>query len=276
MTLSSASKTNGEQPARITPEVKLTSVSLRFRKYGDTGATLKQAVLDRVLRRSYTKVAEFWLFEDLNLTISHGERVGVVGGNGAGKSTLLKLIAGVYRPTRGNVRVVGQLAPLIEIATGMNGELSGVENVLLMGALLGFSPATMAEKLDGILHFAGVSEFGSTPMKYYSQGMRMRLAFAVATAQQSEILLSDELFAGGDAEFVQRATRRIREMWDASQIVVFVSHRLPLVRELTDRTIWIDRGKIMCDSDTNYVCKQYNDFQKKKQEEGRSAPRSVA
>ena len=257
-------------------EIEMTSVALCFRKYGDVAPTLKQAVLDRLLGRSHRRSSDFQLFDDFSLRIAHGERVGIIGSNGAGKSTLLKLIAGVYRSMRGNVRVIGRIAPLIEIGTGMNAELSGEENIFLMGALLGFSPAVMAEKLEEILRFAGVGEFRHTPMKYYSQGMRLRLAFAVATDVQPEIILSDELFAGGDAEFVRRASERIRRMWDVSHIGVFVSHRLPLVQELTERAIWIERGKIMCDSDTRYVCKQYKAFQKKKQEEGRSASLDVA
>lgn len=237
--------------------IEIESVSLRFRKYRDRSLSLKQAVVDAIFRRSYTKTEDFWIYQDLSLRIDHGQRLGVIGPNGAGKSTLLKVISGIYHPAKGIVRVVGNIAPLIELGAGLNPELSGRENILLMGALLGFSPKVMKAKVGRILDFAGLNEFAPTPIKYYSAGMLLRLAFSIATDVQPEILLIDEIFAGGDAVFVQKATDRMNELVNTSNIVVLVSHNMRLIRDLTDRVIWIDRGRIVEDGNADEVCSGY-------------------
>jgi len=237
--------------------IELVAASLRFRKYGERSPSLKQAVLDKLFRRSYSKTQDFWIYRDLTLRIDHGQRVGVIGPNGAGKSTLLKIISGIYHPTLGTVRVVGAIAPLIELGAGLNMELSGLENIFLMGALLGFGPKIMNAKVEDILEFAGLQEFAATPIKYYSTGMLLRLAFSIATDVHPEILLVDEVFAGGDAEFVQRATARMRELMDNSNIVVLVSHSMNLIRDMTSRAIWIELGRVVADGDPDAVCREY-------------------
>ena len=237
--------------------IELASVSLRFRKYGDSGPSLKEAVLNWVFRHNYCRTTDFWIYRDLTLRIDHGQRVGIIGPNGAGKSTLLKVISGIYHPTAGMVRVTGNIAPLIELGAGLNPELSGRENVYLMGALLGFGPGIMETKVEGILHFAGLEEFAGTPIKYYSTGMLLRLAFSIATDVDPEILLVDEVFAGGDAEFVQKATQRMRRLMDASHIVFMVSHDMNLVRNMCSRVIWIEQGRIEADGKPDSICSQY-------------------
>lgn len=237
--------------------IELKDASLRFRKYGDRNPSLKQTVLNKIFRRTYSATSDFWIYHDLNLRIEHGERVGVIGPNGAGKSTLLKMISGIYYPSSGMVRVVGMIAPLIELGAGLNPELSGRENIFLMGALLGFSPKVMNAKIEHVLEFAGLAEFGQTPIKYYSTGMLLRLAFSIATDVDPEILLVDEVFAGGDVEFVKKATSRMHELMDASNIVVLVSHNLRLVRDMSNRVIWIDHGRIVQDGDPDEVCSEY-------------------
>ena len=237
--------------------IELDAVSLRFRRYGDSRPAIKQAVLNAIFSRSYAKTRDFWLFRDLNLRISHGQRVGIVGANGAGKSTLLKVISGIFYPTAGRVRVTGRIAPLIELGAGLNPELSGVENVYLNGAILGFSPAQMSAKMERILEFAGLEPFARTPLKYYSTGMLMRLAFAIATDVEPEILIIDEIFAAGDAEFIRKASGRMHKLMDSSHIVVMVSHDLSLIRQFTSRVLWIDKGKIAADGKADDVCEQY-------------------
>ena len=237
--------------------IELGSVALRFRKYPGIHPSFKQAVLNAVLRRSYSRVSEFWLFRDLNIRIDHGERVGIIGRNGAGKTTLLKVISGIYTPTRGRVRVVGLIAPIIELTAGMNIELSGIENILLMGSLLGLPAKTVKKKIDSIIEFAGIEDFATTPLKYYSTGMRMRLAFSIITDIHSEILLMDEIFAAGDADFIPKATARMHQLMDASHIVVFVSHNISLVKELTKRVIWLEKGRIVRDGPPSEVCDEY-------------------
>jgi ABC-type polysaccharide/polyol phosphate transport system ATPase subunit len=237
--------------------VELGNVSLRFRLYGDLNPSLKQTVLNSIFRRSYARNREFWLFRDVSLNLRHGQRVGIIGANGAGKSTLLKLICGVYYPTAGTIRVRGRVAPLIEFGAGLNPEISGIENIYFNGALLGRRPREMAEKIDGILDFAGLREFAETPIKYYSSGMLMRLAFSIATDVDPEVLLIDEIFSAGDAAFFDRATDRMRRLMDSSHIVVLVSHDLQLIRSVTNRVIWLEQGRIAGDGDPQEVCDAY-------------------
>jgi len=243
--------------AEMHTEIDLANVSMRFRSYGDSLPSFKQTVLKKLLRRESSQRREFWLYRDLNLTIEHGSRVGVLGPNGAGKSTLLKMICGIYHPTKGTIRVTGRVAPLIEIGAGMLPELSGAENIVLNGVLLGFRHREMLEKVDRIIDFAGLQEFRDMPIKYYSTGMLMRLAFSTATDIDPEILLIDEVFAGGDAEFVQRAKARMDRLLDDSNIVVLVSHQLDLINQVCTRAIWIERGQIVQDGEPRAVTEQY-------------------
>ncbi len=236
-------------------------VSLCFKKYAGTAPSLKQSVLNAIFRRSYSKTEEFWLYEDLSLHVEHGEHLGIIGANGSGKSTLLRMITGIYTPTCGRICVAGRIAPLIGLGAGINPELSGRENILLMGALLGSSPRVMAEKTEGILEFSGVAEFADTPLKYYSTGMLMRLAFSVATGVDPEVLLVDEVLAAGDAAFVHKAMRRMATLMDESDIVLLVSHNLGRIKEFASRVIWLDRGRIRADGDPAQVCDSYLAFQ---------------
>lgn len=237
--------------------IDVAGVSMRFRSYGDTLPSLKQIVLNKLHRRQYKKTTEFWLYRDLNLTIRQGSRVGIVGPNGAGKSTLLKMISGIYRPTKGTIRVRGRIAPLIELGAGMLPELSGSENIIINGVLMGFSPRQMRKKIQRILEFAGLQEFWDMPIKYYSSGMLMRLAFSTATDIDPEILLIDEVFASGDAEFMEKAKTRMGNLMDESHIVVMVSHQLDLIKQLCTRALWIDHGRIVADGEPPEVIRQY-------------------
>lgn len=232
-------------------------VSMRFRSYSDPQPNLKQAVLDRLRRRMHKQTAEFWLYRDLNLTIGHGSRLGIIGANGAGKSTLLKMISGIYHPTSGTIRVTGRIAALTDLGAGMLPELSGPENIVLNGVLLGYSAREMKEKTERILDFAGLQDFREMPIKYYSSGMMMRLAFSTATDINPEVLLIDEVFASGDAEFVQRATSKMERLLDESHIVVMVSHQLDLINQMCTRAIWIDKGGIVRDGEASEVTEEY-------------------
>jgi len=230
---------------------------MRFRSYGDSQPSLKQAVVDRFSRRKHKQTAEFWLYRDLNLTVGHGSRLGVIGANGAGKSTLLKMIGGIYHPTSGTIRVTGQIAPLTDLGAGMLPELSGAENIVLNGVLLGYSAREMKKKTERILDFAGLQEFREMPIKYYSSGMMMRLAFSTATDIDPEVLLIDEVFASGDAEFVQKATSKMERLLDESHIVIMVSHQLDLIKQMCTRVIWIDNGDIVSDGEPSEVTDKY-------------------
>ena len=240
------------------PLVELRDVSLRFVNYADKQYSLKRAVLDLVLRReSPVPVSEFWALRDIDLTIHHGERVGIIGGNGAGKSTLLRLLARIYPATSGTIEVRGNVAPLIEMGAGFNAELSGFDNILLNGAMLGFSRSAMLPKVHRIHEFTGLREFADLPLKYYSSGMYMRLAFAIATEIDPEILLIDEALGVGDAAFQDRAKQRILSLLDRSHAVVLVSHDMDSLRELCTRGVWLRQGQLVADGPIDAVIDDY-------------------
>lgn len=238
--------------------VELRDVSLRFVSYYDKSYSLKRAVIDLVLRReSPLPSAEFWALRNVSMTLRKSERLGIVGANGAGKSTLLRVLARIYPPTSGLLEVRGTVAPLIEMGAGFNPELSGTENIILNGAMLGFSRRAMQAKVDGIYEFTGLREFAEMPLKYYSSGMYMRLAFAIATGIEPDILLIDESLGSGDAAFVDKAKARILNLMDRSNAVVIVSHDLTALCELCTRGIWMHRGQVAADGPIDQVIHAY-------------------
>ena len=247
-----------DAPRPDEPLIELRDVSLRFVNYSDKMYTLKRAALELILRRRRpVPNSSFWALRDINLKIRSGERIGIVGSNGAGKSTLLRLLARIYPPTSGTVAVRGMVAPLIEMGAGFNYELSGFDNILLNGAMLGFTRKQMLAKVDGIHEFTGLREFADLPLKYYSSGMFARLAFGVATEIDPEILLVDESLGVGDAAFREKAKDRIRGVMDRSHVVVLVSHELSSLRELCDRGLWMQKGRLVADGPINEVVDAY-------------------
>jgi ABC-type polysaccharide/polyol phosphate transport system ATPase subunit len=246
-----------DSTSQFDTSISLEGVGLRFRKYASRHQTLKHSAMNLLRRRRYAHTKDFWIYRGFDLQVNHGESVGVIGRNGAGKTTLLKLLAGVYAPNEGRLEVRGRIAPLIELSTGMSGELSAMENIVLAGVYMGRSPREMRRRVPSILDFAGLEEFSETPLKYYSTGMKRRLAFALATDINPQIFLIDEIFSGGDKDFVAKGTERMRDLLDAAHIVVVVSHAIKLIRELTTRTIWIDEGKVVADGPTEQITKQY-------------------
>jgi ABC-type polysaccharide/polyol phosphate transport system ATPase subunit len=238
--------------------IELNDVSLRFVNYTDKQYSLKRAALDLVLRReSAVPNSEFWALRGVTFEIAHGERVGIVGANGAGKSTLLRLLARIYPPTSGQFSIRGSVAPLIEMGAGFNPELSGLDNILLNGALLGFSRSEMLSKVDQIHEFTGLREFAEMPLKYYSSGMYMRLAFAIATEVSPDILLVDESLGVGDAAFQEKAKARIRNLLDRTQVVVLVSHDMDSLRMLCTRGLWIQQGRLVADGPIDEIVDRY-------------------
>jgi ABC-type polysaccharide/polyol phosphate transport system, ATPase component len=236
--------------------IALDDVSLRFRLHRPA-PQFKHTVINLLRRKAVTQASSRWLYRDLTLHLGHGERLGVIGPNGAGKSTLLKMIGGVYPPTTGMIRVQGRISPVTELGTGFNVELSGPDNVVLNGAFLGFGRAEMRAKTEGIMTFAGLTAHWDLPIKYYSTGMLLRLAFAIATDVEPEILLIDEVLGAGDGEFAARAAERLQQLLDASRIAVIVSHSLALIEQLCTRTIWLASGTIVLDGAPADVCRAY-------------------
>jgi ABC-type polysaccharide/polyol phosphate transport system ATPase subunit len=246
---------DADKPA---PLVELRDVSLRFLSYADKQYSLKRAALDLLLKREGpTKSNDFWALKNVNLTVNKGERIGVLGTNGAGKSTLLRLLARIYPPTHGTVSVKGNVAPLIEMGAGFNPELSGRDNIFLNGAMLGFKRKEMEAKIEGIHEFTGLREFADTPLKYYSSGMYMRMAFGVATEVDPDILLIDESLGVGDRAFQEKAKERIRSLLDRSHVVIIVSHDLKSLRELCTRGVWLQSGQVIMDGPIDVVVEEY-------------------
>jgi ABC-type polysaccharide/polyol phosphate transport system ATPase subunit len=240
------------------PLIEVGGVSLKFVNYADKQYSLKRAVLDLVLRReSAAPTSEFWALSAITFQIREGERVGIVGGNGAGKSTLLRLLAKIYPPTKGTLSIRGNVAPLIEMGAGFNAELSGTDNIVLNGAMLGFKRSEMLSKLEPIHEFTGLREFADMPLKYYSSGMYMRLAFAIATEVDPDILLIDESLGVGDVAFRHRAKERIKGLLDRSKAVIIVSHDTESLRELCTRGLWIERGRLVGDGPIDEILERY-------------------
>lgn len=242
----------------ISTEIVLRDVSLQFKLYEDKNLSIKERFASLLRRRaSIATPKSFWALNHIDLRIEHGERVGIVGHNGAGKSTLLKTMCRIYEPTLGDLRVVGKVAPLLEIGAGFQPEISGRENIYLNGAILGYTREQLRKIEVEVIDFTQLQDFIDMPVKYYSTGMYMKLAFAIATAVHPEILILDELFAGGDAEFIAKAEARMSRFVDSSGILVFVSHQIDLIRKLCNRVIWLDHGKIVADGPTNEILGEY-------------------
>ncbi|MBV8313644.1 MAG: ABC transporter ATP-binding protein [Planctomycetaceae bacterium] len=238
--------------------IELEDVSLRFVSYFDKQYSLKRAALDLLLRREApVSSSEFWALRGVNLRVETGERLGILGANGAGKSTLLRLLARIYPPTSGSVMVRGNVAPLIEMGAGFNPEVSGAENILLNGAMLGFNRREMQAKVEGIYEFTGLREFADLPLKYYSSGMYTRLAFAIATEIEPDILLIDESLGAGDAAFLDKAKARIVTLLDRSNAVIIVSHDMNALREMCTRGVWMHKGLVVGDGPIDEVIDRY-------------------
>ncbi|MEW5893875.1 MAG: ABC transporter ATP-binding protein [Pseudomonadota bacterium] len=237
-------------------KITVDDLSLRFRMYHEGATSAKEyfANLFRATKRA--TYSDFWALQNLSFSISDGERVGIVGRNGAGKSTLLKTICRIYEPSSGRVSVHGRIAPLLEIGAGFHPEFTGRENIYFNGTILGYSKEQLRAIEQEIIGFAELEEFIDTPVKYYSTGMYMRLAFSLATTVHPDILVLDELFAGGDAAFVKRGRERMYNMIDRASVMILVSHDQSLLRSLCERFIWLDRGKIVADGDVS-VLDQY-------------------
>ncbi len=213
-------------------------------------ATLRRRMQSR-------QVKEFWALRGVSLQIQRGEVVGVIGRNGAGKSTMLKLLSRITVPTEGRIRIDGRVASLLEVGTGFHQELTGRENIFLNGAILGMSRAEIIRKFDEIVEFAEVGEFLDTPVKRYSSGMYVRLAFAVAAHLNPEILIVDEVLAVGDASFQRKCLGKMSSIAQSGRTVLFVSHNLEAVRTLCERVVWIKDGRIEQDGPVDAVVENY-------------------
>jgi ABC-2 type transport system ATP-binding protein/lipopolysaccharide transport system ATP-binding protein len=242
-------------PARVQFE----KVSKRY-VLGERSTTAREAVAGlarRAVGRGPAPTSELWSLRDVDFTVESGQSLGIVGRNGAGKSTVLKILARITTPTAGVSRTRGRVAALLEVGTGFHPELTGRENVQLNGAILGMSRRDIALRFDSIVDFAGVERFLDTPVKRYSSGMYLRLAFAVAAHLEPDVLVVDEILAVGDAEFQRKCLGRMAEAEAEGRTVVFVSHDLETLSRLCDRSLWLEAGRVRDDGPTREVVRRY-------------------
>lgn len=237
------------------PPIEVQNASLAFRLARSRAGTIKEFSI-QVLKRQ-VKYEQLWAIDGVSLTVSDGEVLAIVGPNGAGKSTLMKLLARVLPPTSGRVVVRGTVAPMIELGAGFNLELTGRENIVMYGSLLGRSPQQMREKADEIAHWADLDGFIDVPLRSYSSGMLARLGFSVATDTEPQVLIVDEVLSVGDAAFQQKSSERMRQMIDDGASVVLVSHNLESVKLIADRAIWLDHGRIVLEGDPEEIVSAY-------------------
>src|SRR6266508_6461776 len=224
----------------MTPIIEFENVSKRFVLNRDQQDTV-QGRFAKMLRRK-AQGEEFWALRDVSFSVERGESLGLVGHNGAGKSTALKLMTRILEPTSGAVKLRGRVAALLELGSGFHPNLSGRENVFLNGSLMGFSKRDMQARLEEIVEFSEVGDFIDMQVKHYSSGMYTRLAFAVATAVDPDILITDEVLAVGDEGFQRKCMERIYRFRQLGKSIIFVSHALETVRQLCDHAVWLDHG----------------------------------
>jgi ABC-2 type transport system ATP-binding protein/lipopolysaccharide transport system ATP-binding protein len=227
--------------------IRVEHVTQRFRVIQERPDTLRE--LFAKFFRHANNYHNFEALKDVSFDVHRGEMVGLIGRNGSGKSTLLKIISGIYRPSEGKVTVHGSIAPLLELGAGFHYELTGRENIILSGLLMGYSKKEMAVREESIIQFAEIGEFIDAPVKQYSSGMYIRLAFAVATEIDPDILVIDEILAVGDVGFQQKCFERLHHYRKQNKTILFVSHSPTQVLDLCDRVILIDKGEIAFDGD---------------------------
>lgn len=235
--------------------IKVEDVGMRFNLMENKVDDLKDYVI-KALKREL-RYQEFWALRDVSFELKKGERLGILGLNGSGKSTLLKIIAGVLKASEGKVETKGKIAPLLELGAGFDQQYTGLENIYLYGAVLGFSKDFIDSKIDEIVEFSELKKFIDVPVKNYSSGMKARLGFSVATVVEPDILILDEVLSVGDAKFRKKSEKKIMSMFDSGVTVLFVSHSLEQVKRLCNKAILLEDGKIISEGDIDKVSEVY-------------------
>ena len=231
---------------------------MNFRMNTNHTTSMKEWVIARL--KGKLEYQDFYALHDVSFQVERGEVIGVIGTNGSGKSTLLKCISGIYRPTSGTVVTAGRVAPMLELGSGFDYELSGRENIFLNGAIMGYSEEFLKSQYEEIVAFSELGEFINQPIKTYSSGMMMRLAFSVATLVNPEILIVDEILAVGDERFQRKSGARMQQMMAGGTTVLMVSHSLDQIRSLCTRALWLDHGRMMSIGETQRICDAYQDY----------------
>jgi len=247
------------------PVIEINQLGKKYRiRKTEPYLSLRDAITDsvkNVFSKKTDSKKDFWALQDINLTIGAGERIGIIGRNGAGKSTLLKILSRISLPTTGHAIIRGRLSSLLEVGTGFHPELTGRENIYLNGSILGLKKAEINKQFDAIVDFSGVAPFLETPLKNYSSGMQLRLAFAVAAHLEPEVLLIDEVLAVGDMEFQKKCLGKMEEVSrQHGRTILFVSHNMNQLKHLCNTALLLDQGKIVFHGDTSDAIKKYSDM----------------
>lgn len=238
--------------------IEVNHVSMLFRLNRERVDNIKEYVIRLLTRKLH--YTEFWALKDVSFKVEKGDRIGVMGFNGAGKSTLLKVIAGVLKPTMGSVKVVGTIAPMLELGAGFDPNYSGKENIYLYGTTMGYSRKFIDEKYDEIVEFSELQEFIDAPLKSYSSGMKSRLGFAIATAVKPDVLILDEVLSVGDAAFKEKSEQRILDMIDDGVTVLYVSHSTDRVRKICNKAVILTKGQVVAQGDADEICDIYTEM----------------
>lgn len=230
-------------------------VSMKFNLSTEKFDNVKEYIIKTIKRQ--VAFDEFWALKDVSFEVKKGDSVGLIGLNGSGKSTMLKTIAGVLKPTKGNVIVRGTMAPLIELGAGFDMDLTARENVFLNGAILGYDRKTMEGYYDEIVNFAELESFMDVPVKNFSSGMVSRLAFSIATIGSPDILIVDEVLSVGDYRFQQKCQERIQRMRMGGTTILFVSHSISQVLDICNRVVWLEKGNLKMQGEATEICRLY-------------------
>jgi ABC-type polysaccharide/polyol phosphate transport system ATPase subunit len=240
----------------MTEVIRLDNVTLYRRTQEEFSYDLKRTILS-IFEGKYRKPTKKLILDNLDLVVNAGEKIGIIGSNGSGKSTLLKVISGILKPTKGSLRVRGDIAPLIELGAGFDPDLSVKDNIILYGVMLGFSRQEMKTRVASILDFAELQDYSFAPVKSLSSGMSARLGFAIATDVKPDILILDEVLSVGDESFKHKCQARMDKLWDQHTTILVVSHGLEFIQESCERAIWLDRGKIRFSGSTEDTIAHY-------------------
>ena len=235
--------------------IKVDHVSIKFNLSSEKFDSFKEYVIKSIKKQ--VSFEEFWALKDVSFEVLKGDSLGLIGLNGSGKSTMLKIIAGVMKPTCGSVKTSGVIAPLIELGAGFDFDLTAKENIFLNGTLLGYTREYLEEHYEEIVEFSELDQFMDVPVKNFSSGMFSRLAFAVATIRQPDILIVDEVLSVGDFHFQQKCEARINRMKENGATILFVSHNMEQVRNLCSRIVWLEHGRVRSIGDADELCREY-------------------
>ena len=259
----------GKKEATVLPAadneiaIEITDLVMEFKVTKDKIDTLKEYVI-RTLKRNKKEKRKIRVLDGISFKVYKGERLGILGFNGAGKSTLLRIIAGIYEPTEGSIKINGKIAPLLELSAGFDKNYTGKNNIYLNGAFLSMDEKFINEKYDEIVEFSELGEFINYPVKNYSKGMKSKLGFSIATVVNPDILIIDEILSVGDIKFKKKSSEKLKQMMKDGTTVLLVSHSLKDIKTICDRCVWIENGKVVMEGETEKVVEAYIERSEKK------------